>query len=176
MIPRSRFAARATRVVAIVALLGLMGAACAADDDVDGALPADETDEGPNLASKPELGAVLPDDRGDPPSRLRVEDLVVGEGDAATEGAELVVHFVGASWSSGQEFDATWERAQPYTFTLGEGEVIPAWDEGLIGMRVGGRRVLVVPPEMGYGDRGSAAGIGPGETIVFIVDLLEVDG
>lgn len=131
--------------------------------------------EAPDLGTKPELVTILPDDRGDPPSSLQVEDLVVGDGEPAERGARLTVHFVGASWSSGQEFDSTWDREQPYAFTLGEGDVIEAWDEGLVGMRVGGRRALIVPPEFAYGDRGSSAGIAPGETIVFIVDLLEVE-
>ena len=136
---------------------------------------AGEGAETPDLATKPDLVPILPDDRGEPPSSLQVEDLVVGDGEPAEQGTRLTVHFVGASWSSGQEFDATWDREQPYAFTLGEGEVIPAWDEGLVGMREGGRRALIVPPEFAYGERGSAAGIAPGETIVFIVDLLEVE-
>lgn len=163
-------------VVAVGAALALVVLGCTGEDTPEGADdPAGEEVAPPDLASKPDLVTVLPDDRGDPPTTLQVEDLVVGEGEIAEEGASLTVEFVGASWSSGQQFDATWDRGQPYSFTLGAGEVIRAWDEGLSGMRVGGRRALVVPPDLAYGDRGSAAGIAPGETIVFIVDLLEVE-
>jgi peptidylprolyl isomerase len=169
---RSRWGA----AVALVAVLALVVTACTGEEAPEGGEDAaGEAVAPPDLASKPDLVTVLPDDRGDPPDTLQVEDLVVGEGQVAEEGARLTVEFVGASWSSGQQFDATWDRGQPYSFTLGAGEVIRAWDEGLSGMRVGGRRALVVPPDLAYGDRGSAAGIGPGETIVFIVDLLEVD-
>lgn len=158
------------------AALALAVGGCTGEEAPDGSDDtAGEEVAPPDLASKPDLVTVLPDDRGDPPDTLQVEDLVVGEGEVAEEGARLTVEFVGASWSSGQQFDATWDRGQPYSFTLGAGEVIRAWDEGLSGMRVGGRRALVVPPDLAYGDRGSAAGIGPGETIVFIIDLLEVD-
>lgn len=159
-----------------VALLGTLVAGCTEEPEAQGGEDvAGEQPESPDLEAKPELMSVLPDDRGEPPTNLQTEDLVTGDGEPAQRGAHLTVHFVGASWSSGQEFDATWDRGQPYSFTLGEGEVIPAWDEGLVGMREGGRRALIVPPEFAYGDRGSAAGIAPGETIVFIVDLLEVD-
>lgn len=173
---RDRRGGRLRTVVICVALLGALVVGCTQEpetpegDDV----PGDEP-ESADLGAKPELMSVLPDDRGEPPTNLQTEDLVAGEGEAAERGARLTVHFVGASWSSGQEFDATWDRGQPYTFTMGDGEVIPAWDEGLVGMREGGRRALIVPPDLAYGDRGSAAGIAPGETIVFIVDLLEVD-
>lgn len=171
-----RWPQRPRRVSAILgAVLLLTVAGCTGEEAPEGSDdPAGEEVAQPDLASKPDLVTVLPDDRGDPPDTLQHEDLVVGEGEIAEEGARLTVEFVGASWSSGQQFDSTWDRGQPYSFTLGDGEVIRAWDEGLVGMRVGGRRALVVPPDLAYGDRGSAAGIGPGETIVFIVDLLEV--
>lgn len=159
--------------VALTVLVLVVACSETPDPEDVGGVGEDEA-EAPDLATKPELLPVLPDDRGDPPATLVVEDLVTGEGEAAHAGARLTVHFVGASWASGEQFDATWDRGQPYSFMLGEGEVIAAWDEGLAGMRVGGRRALTVPPDLAYGDRGSAAGIEPGETVVFIVDLLEV--
>ena len=173
---RDRRGARFGIVVMGIALVAALVAGCTEEPEAPGSEEAagDEL-ESPDLGAKPELMSVLPDDRGEPPTSLQTEDLVDGEGETAQRGAHLTVHFVGASWSSGQEFDATWDRGQPYSFTLGAGDVIPAWDEGLVGMREGGRRALIVPPEFAYGDRGSAAGIAPGETIVFIVDLLEVD-
>ncbi len=160
----------------VAATLASVLVACTDDGASSGAGGvAGEEAEPPDLAAKPDLASVLPDDRGDPPTSLQVEDRVEGEGEQAEAGARLTVNFVGASWSSGQRFDSTWDRDQPFAFTLGEGEVIPAWEEGLVGMRVGGRRVLIAPPDLAYGDRGSAAGIPPGETIVFIIDLLEID-
>jgi peptidylprolyl isomerase len=170
---RSRRAPLLTCLLVLGVVVGVLGCSDDAVPDQDADASA-ETPSGPDLAAKPDLITVLPDDRGEPPSGLRIDDLVEGEGAEATVGAELTVHFLGASWTTGREFDATWDRGQPYTFTLGEGEVIPGWDQGLLGMREGGRRALVVPPDLAYGDRGAAAGIAPGETIVFIVDLLEV--
>jgi peptidylprolyl isomerase len=109
-----------------------------------------------------------------PPSELVVEDLEVGEGDEATPGKNVSVHYVGKSWSSGEQFDASWDRGSPFEFGLGGGQVIKGWDEGVAGMKVGGRRRLTIPPEMGYGARGAGGVIGPNETLVFVVDLLGV--
>ena len=111
---------------------------------------------------------------GPPPTDLVVEDLLVGEGAEATSGATVVVHYVGVSASSGAQFDASWDRDDPFSFPLGAGFVIPGWDRGVAGMRVGGRRRLVIPAHLGYGDRGAGGVIAPGETLIFVVDLLEV--
>ncbi len=119
---------------------------------------------------KPEI--TIPDEQ--PPTELVVEDLEVGDGNEATAGANVTVHYVGVAWSSGQQFDASWDRMEPFRFGLGEGMVIQGWDEGVQGMRIGGRRRLTIPPEMGYGARGAGGVIGPNETLVFVVDLLEV--
>lgn len=112
---------------------------------------------------------------GAPPADLVVEDITVGEGAEATPGNEVTVHYVGVSHASGKEFDASWNRGQPFTFPLGGGRVIPGWDRGVAGMRVGGRRRLVVPPHLAYGDRGAGGVIKPGETLIFVVDLLGVN-
>lgn len=109
-----------------------------------------------------------------PPADLQVSDLVVGEGAEAAVGDTAVVHYVGVSYSSGEEFDASWSRGQPFAFPLGAGQVIAGWDRGVVGMKVGGRRRLVVPPHLGYGDRGAGGLIGPAETLIFVVDLLEL--
>jgi peptidylprolyl isomerase len=111
---------------------------------------------------------------GAPPSDLVVEDLTVGDGDEATPGRSVVVHYVGVAHSTGEEFDASWNRGETFRFPLGGGRVIAGWDRGVAGMRVGGRRKLVIPPHLGYGDRGAGAAIRPGETLVFVVDLLGV--
>ena len=105
---------------------------------------------------------------------LIVEDIMVGSGEAATIGHTVLVHYVGVSASSGAEFDASWDRDEPFAFSLGGGFVIQGWDQGVVGMRVGGRRRLVIPPHLGYGDRGAGGVIAPGETLIFVVDLLEI--
>jgi peptidylprolyl isomerase len=112
---------------------------------------------------------------GDIPFDLGVEDIVVGEGDEATKGSKVAVHYVGAAFSTGEEFDASWNRGQPFKFQLGKGNVIPGWDAGLVGMRVGGRRKLTIPSAMAYGARGAGGVIKPHEPLVFVVDLLSVD-
>jgi peptidylprolyl isomerase len=111
---------------------------------------------------------------GAPPTDLVVEDITVGEGDEAKPGHTVSVHYVGVSHSSGKEFDASWSRGQPFQFPLGGGKVIAGWDQGVAGMKVGGRRRLVIPPHLGYGDRGAGGVIKPGETLIFVVDLLGV--
>ena len=112
---------------------------------------------------------------GDIPFELVVEDLVVGEGDEATKVSKVAVHYVGVSFSTGEEFDASWNRGQPFKFQLGRGNVIPGWDAGVVGMRVGGRRQLTIPSAMAYGARGAGGVIKPHEPLVFVVDLLSVD-
>jgi peptidylprolyl isomerase len=111
---------------------------------------------------------------GTPPTSLAIEDVEVGSGAEATEGHAVDVHYVGVSWSTGKQFDASWDRRETFSFRLGAGEVIPGWDQGVTGMRVGGRRRLTIPPELAYGSRGAGGVIGPNETLVFVVDLLGV--
>ncbi|MGH3003440.1 MAG: FKBP-type peptidyl-prolyl cis-trans isomerase [Gaiellaceae bacterium] len=112
---------------------------------------------------------------GDIPFELVVEDVVTGDGEEATSGKKVTVHYVGVAFSSGEEFDASWNRDQPFQFKLGKGQVIPGWDAGVQGMRVGGRRKLTIPSAMAYGARGAGAAIKPHEPLVFVVDLLAVD-
>jgi peptidylprolyl isomerase len=119
---------------------------------------------------KPDV--IVPDTA--PPTELVVTDDVVGDGAEATRGSTVSVHYVGVSWSSGAQFDASWDRMEPFRFGLGAGQVIEGWDEGVAGMKVGGRRTLHVPPELGYGARGAGGVIAPNETLIFVVDLLGV--
>lgn len=111
---------------------------------------------------------------GAAPADLVITDLVEGTGDEATAGRQVVVHYVGVSHSTGEEFDSSWNRNSPFTFPLGAGRVIAGWDQGVQGMKVGGRRQLTIPARLGYGDRGAGGAIKPGETLIFVVDLLEV--
>jgi peptidylprolyl isomerase len=109
---------------------------------------------------------------GAPPADLVVEDITVGDGDEAQAGQTVTVHYVGVSHATGKEFDASWNRGQPFKFPLGGGKVIAGWDQGVAGMKIGGRRKLTIPPHLAYGDRGAGGVIKPGETLIFVVDLL----
>jgi len=111
---------------------------------------------------------------GAAPADLVVEDITVGDGDEAKPGQSVSVHYVGVAHSTGEEFDASWNRGAPFGFALGAGQVIAGWDSGVAGMKVGGRRRLVIPPHLGYGDRGAGGAIKGGETLIFVVDLLGV--
>jgi peptidylprolyl isomerase len=119
---------------------------------------------------KPEIEFFDPE----PPTDLVVTDIATGDGAEATSGSTVEVHYVGVAHSTGEEFDASYNRGQPLSFRLGVGQVISGWDQGVTGMKVGGRRQLVIPPHLGYGDRGAGGVIGPGETLIFVVDLLGV--
>jgi peptidylprolyl isomerase len=112
--------------------------------------------------------------KGSPPKDLQIYDVKEGDGAEATAGRPVSMQYVGKSFSTGEAFDASWDRGEPFAFTLDGGEVIPGWDLGIEGMREGGRRILVIPPELAYGDQGSPPTIKPGETLVFVVDLEKV--
>ena len=109
-----------------------------------------------------------------PPTELLVEDIVVGDGDEATPGSAVDVHYVGVSWKNGEQFDASWDRGSTFTFPLGAGRVIAGWDQGVAGMKIGGRRRLTIPPALAYGASGAGGVIGPNETLVFVVDLIGI--
>jgi peptidylprolyl isomerase len=120
---------------------------------------------------KPEID--FPD--GPPPDDLEIIEVVEGEGSEATAGSTVQVHYVGVAHSTGEEFDASYNRGAPLEFRLGVGQVIQGWDTGVQGMKVGGRRRLVIPPHLAYGDRGAGGVIRPGETLIFVCDLVSVD-
>ena len=177
-----------TLTLALVLSAGI--AACGEDDEPASSGSGDETAATPTPAetaseagvealvqgiskdtkSKPEV----PAPQGDPPSELVIRDIVPGKGAKAKAGDEMSMQYVGNSWSTGQQFDASWDRgAQPFTFQLGAGMVIPGWDQGLVGLKKGGRRLLIIPPDMGYGAQGTPDGtIAPNETLVFVVDRM----
>jgi peptidylprolyl isomerase len=133
--------------------------------------PSEQTDFtgiSKDLSKKPEI----PAPSGEPPAKLQKIDIVKGKGKVAEPGDNVSVQYVGNSWSTGTQFDASWDRgAEPFTFPLGGGQVIPGWDQGVAGMKVGGRRVLVIPPDLAYGAQSPSPDIKPNETLVFVVDL-----
>ncbi len=174
-----RLAVPALCVAAVLAVAGCGGAEAPAEQEA--AAPPSQTappsatqpppPEQPGPASKPEVK--VPE--GPPPEELETKDLVEGDGQTAREGDMVTVQYVGVLYDTGEEFDASYDAGEPFTFTLGAGEVIPGWDEGIAGMQVGGRRRLVIPPDQAYGDQGFPPAIGPGETLVFVVDLVSVE-
>ena len=109
---------------------------------------------------------------GPPPTELQLDDLSVGDGPEAAAGQTVEVHYVGVSHATGEQFDASWDRGDTFRFGLGAGQVIAGWDQGVAGMRVGGRRRITIPPHLAYGSQGAGGVIGPDETLVFVVDLL----
>lgn len=173
-----------TRTIALLAAAAVGLSACG-DDESDTAStvaePAaaaaaaattttttDSLDISKDLSSKPKI----PKPSGDPPTKLVVKDIVAGKGRAAKAGDNIVVHYVGALYKTGGQFEASWD-SKPYPFPLGQGNVIPGWDQGIEGMKIGGRRLLIIPPDLAYGAQGQGS-IGPDETLVFVVDLLNV--
>ena len=160
-------------IIAACAALAIAGCG-GGDDDSTTTKSATEAAQSEGSASqdtstKPQV--TVPD--GKAPKQLEETDLVVGDGATAKSGDQVTVNYVGVGYDSEEEFDASWGRG-PFTFTLGTGEVIPGWDEGVAGMKVGGRRELVIPPDLAYGPQGSPPVIGPNETLIFVVDLVSV--
>jgi len=164
-------------------LLAVGVAACGDDSDEQSATPAATStpaattaadlaaDVSTDLTDKPAIATPS----GDPPAELETVDIVKGKGKAAKKGDVVDVQYVGNSWSTGKQFDASWDRGtRPFTFPLGAGQVIPGWDQGVAGMKVGGRRRITIPPDLAYGKRGAGGVIGPDETLIFVVDLLGV--
>jgi len=178
------------RTIALLAAAVVAVGACGGDDeetDLPAAVPATpaetattattttgETASGKKVAGistdlsvKPEI----PEPTGEEPTKLVTKDVVVGEGRAAKPGDNLVVHYVGVLFDNGEQFDSSWDGGQPFPFQLGQGNVIPGWDQGVEGMKVGGRRLLTIPPDLAYGESGQGS-IPPDATLLFVVDLL----
>jgi peptidylprolyl isomerase len=159
-------------------LIALAIAACGGDDDGGSDEPASTDPKTTEEQAQPRLPKELEEKpnvetpSGPAPKELKVKDLVKGKGEAVRSGDALTVQYVGVLFKNGKQFDASWDRGQPFQFTLGAGEVIPGWDEGLEGMKVGGRRELTIPPDKAYGEQGSPPAIGPNETLVFVIDLV----
>ena len=116
----------------------------------------------------------IPVPSGAPPTGLESRDIVEGDGPTAETGDQVEVQYVGVDYSTGEQFDASWDSGQPFEFQIGAGQVIPGWDQGVTGMKVGGRRELIIPPDLAYGAQGSPPAIGPDATLIFVIDLLDV--
>jgi len=164
-------------------LLALAAAACGGDSDEQSATPA--ATAAPAATTPADLAKGVSKDltekpaiakpAGDPPTELQSVDIVKGKGKAAKAGDTVSVQYVGVSWSTGAQFDASWDRgSEPFTFPLGAGQVIPGWDQGVVGMKKGGRRLLVIPPDLAYGAQSPSPDIGPNETLIFVVDLEKI--
>lgn len=138
-----------------------------------GSTESSGSSESTSTAKKTKPDVTVP--KGAPPKKLVVKEIEEGTGATAEAGNRVTVQYVGVDYKTGKEFDSSWSRNQPFSFNLGAGEVIRGWDEGVAGMRVGGRRELIIPPELGYGETGSPPAIPPNETLVFVVDLLAVE-
>jgi peptidylprolyl isomerase len=171
-----------SRLLCLVTVLALAAAllasACGDDDDSGSAgaeQPAETATEAQPSPEDTSVKPVIDKPSGSPPRRLVKEDIVKGKGQAAKAGDRVTVQYVGVSFSTGRQFDASWDRGQPFGFSLGAGEVIPGWDKGIVGMKQGGRRKLTIPPEQAYGAQGAPPDIAPNETLVFVVDLLKID-
>jgi peptidylprolyl isomerase len=165
---KRRLITAAVVVVVVVALMALISALGGDDGgDEEDAAPETTTTTAPD---KPDV--TIPETP--PPTELQTTDLVVGDGPEAQEGSAVEVHYVGKAFSNGQEFDSSYER-EAFAFTLGEPGIIDGWHQGIAGMREGGRRQLVVPPELGYGEQGDPPDIGPNDTLVFVIDLVSVE-
>jgi peptidylprolyl isomerase len=174
-------------LLALLAALSL--AACGGDEEDSGSggdsadtsqeSPPPSDDTGTDTETAPDLTdtsvkPVIDIPSGMPPRRLVKEDIVKGTGPAAKPGDTVIVNYVGVSFSTGEEFDASWDTGQPFPVQLGAGNVIEGWEKGLLGIKKGGRRELIIPPEQAYGAKGAPPSIGPNETLVFVIDALEI--
>ena len=164
-------------------LLAVFAASCG-DDEEPAAAPQETATATPEPAGEVDAAGIskdltdkpaIPKPSGTPPAGLQKTDIVKGKGKAAKAGDTVSVQYVGNSWSTGAQFDASWDRGTaPFEFPLGAGQVIPGWDQGVAGMKKGGRRLLVIPPDLAYGDQSPSPDIGPNETLIFVVDLKKI--
>jgi peptidylprolyl isomerase len=168
--PGVRIAALAILLCATFAVTGCGGG----DDSSTGSTESSSSSsaKSPSTAKKTKPKVTVP--KGAPPKKLVIEEIEEGSGATAKSGDQVTVQYVGVNYKNGAEFDSSWSRNEPFTFNLGAGEVIPGWDQGIAGMKVGGRRELTIPPGLAYGSAGAPPSIGPNETLVFVVDLLAV--
>jgi peptidylprolyl isomerase len=157
-------------LIAAFAIAGCGGGDDSSSDSTQAEATAAAVEKAADTSGRTKPEVTVPD--GEPPTQLEETELIEGTGKEAKAGDEVTVQYVGVGYESGEEFDSSWSRNEPFSFTLGAGEVIPGWDQGVAGMKVGGRRELVIPPELAYGEAGSPPVIGPNETLIFVVDLV----
>jgi len=174
-----RHMSRRPLALTLTAALALVAAGCGSSNDktssTSSAAPAQSTTTAATPApakARPKPKVKVPS--GKPPKKLVIKDLIPGTGQAAKAGDPITVNYIGVDFANGKAFDNSYDRGQPFPFQLGGGQVIPGWDRGLVGMKVGGRRELVIPPSLAYGPQGQPPVIKPNETLVFVVDLLSI--
>jgi peptidylprolyl isomerase len=165
----------------LAAVVALVAAGCGSSNDSTSSSPSASApaDTGTTAAQQPATAQPRPKPKvnvpkGSPPKKLVVKDLITGTGPAAKPGDPITVNYIGVNYKGGKPFDNSYDRGQPFPFQLGGGQVISGWDNGLVGMKVGGRRMLIIPPSQGYGAQGQPPVIKPNETLVFVVDLLSI--
>lgn len=168
------------RLIPISALLAVLAiAGCGGGDsstgstETTGAETTAGSTESSTTAEKTKPKVTAP--KGAPPKKLVIKEIEKGSGATAKSGDEVTVQYVGVDYKNGKEFDSSWSRNEPFSFQLGAGQVIPGWDQGIAGMKVGGRRELIIPPNLAYGSAGAPPSIGPNETLIFVVDLEAVE-
>jgi len=162
---------RAALTLAVAAIVALGPSACGkSGDKKNSSSSSNSSGSATKTGTKPTV-TVPP---GPAPTTLQKQDLILGTGAEAAAGKKVSVQYVGVHYTTGKQFDASWDRGEPFSFTLGAGDVIKGWDQGVPGMKVGGRRQLIIPPDLAYGPAGAPPDIGPNETLVFVVDLLSV--
>ena len=157
-------------LLAVLCCAALVLAGCGESSSTSGGERAAVTPTVTPIPTKP----TITKPPGKEPKTLVKKDIQVGAGRAAKAGDKVSVQYVGVSYTNGRQFDASWDRGQPFDFTLGNGDVIQGWDQGVAGMKVGGRRQLVIPADLAYGPQGSPPNIGPNETLIFVIDLLKI--
>lgn len=164
-------------ILAACAALAVAGCGSSSDSTTGSSEATTESTESATTESSPAAKKTKPTvtvPKGAPPKKLEIKELETGSGAEAKAGDEVTVQYVGVNYKSGEEFDSSWSRNEPFAFGLGAGQVIPGWDQGVEGMKVGGRRELIIPPELAYGEAGSPPAIPPNETLIFVIDLLAV--
>jgi peptidylprolyl isomerase len=162
------------RPLALAICVAIAASGCGDDDDSEkSATPTTDTTATVAAPERSKPRVRVPE--APPPKKLVTRDLIEGKGDAARSGDQVTVQYVGVDYKTGKQFDASWDRREPFPFQLGAGQVIPGWDEGVEGMRAGGRRELIIPPRLAYGRQGQPPAIRPNATLVFVVDLVRID-
>jgi peptidylprolyl isomerase len=163
----------------LTAALALAAAGCGSSDDNSSTTSSSAAADSTTTQAAPTTAKPRPKPKvkvpgGNPPKKLVIKDLIPGTGQAAKAGDPITVNYIGVNFDGGKMFDNSYDRGQPFPFQLGGGQVIPGWDRGLVGLKVGGRRELIIPPNLAYGPQGQPPTIKPNETLVFVVDLLSI--